>query len=157
MENMKANSPSRSLLCSDDRPAIEGSRGKWWNGGLHAHLDGLEGAQCKVGDELSGRASREIQARLVAVRCLGAGNVGVELLEELVTAVFQGALGRIAEEGRRPAGHDATKAFGARDGRPRLEVARVHLGIDLASTLDKIERREGRVSGSLEGSALIVG
>lgn len=66
-------------------------------GGLHAHLDRLKGAQQHVGEELGGRARGEEHDRPV-----GGGReqvVAVLVLEDLVEAVFPQALERVADEG----------------------------------------------------------
>ena len=102
----------------DLRHAIEGARVGRWHGGLHADLDRLEGAEGEVGQELGRGRGRQVQGRLVALGVLGPGQVRVRLLEVLVPPVLEGALGRVAEEGRAPAGEDAAESFLPEDEAP---------------------------------------
>ena len=141
--------PCGSLLGSHLGDAIERALGKGRNGRLDADLDGLEGAEGDVGNELGRGAGRQVEQRLVPVGGVRACQVRVELLEELVTAVLEGALGRVAEEGRAPAREDAAEALGAANLAPRLEVALVQVGVDLAAALDQVKRRHGRMCKAL--------
>jgi hypothetical protein len=78
------------------------------------------------------------------------GKVGVFLLEELIPAVFEGTLGRVAKEGRAPTGEDTADSLAMIDGLPSLDVTLVQRRVDLASSLDKIQRSNGRVGQALE-------
>jgi hypothetical protein len=119
---------------------------------LHADLDGLEGAQGNVREELGRRGRGEVESRPVLDGGLGADRVGVGLLEVLVPAVLEGALGRVPEQRRAPAREDAAEALAAVYLAPGLEVARVQLGVDLAAGLDEVERGDARVRESLVAS-----
>lgn len=47
---------------------------------------------------------------------------------------------RVPKEGRRPAGEYTTNSFGPADLTPGFKISLVHLGIDLSTTLDKVQR-----------------
>lgn len=85
--------PSNALFACDFGDAVEGTIGEWRHRGLHANLDGLEGAEGNVGNELGGGTGGEVQPGLVAISILLPKQVGVELLEELVSSVLESALG----------------------------------------------------------------
>lgn len=75
---------------------------------LHPDLDGLHGAERDVGEDLGGGGAREVDEGLVLGGVLGAGHVGVRLLEVLVEAVLERALRAVAHERRRPSPEEAT-------------------------------------------------
>ena len=112
---------------------------------LHAHLDRLPRTQREIGEELGARAGREVDDGLVGV---GEPFIAVEVLEDLVEAVFPRALEAVADEGRRPAEEDAADAFGPVDGRPGGQVGAVDFGVDLAPAFDEVEGGDGGVGGS---------
>ncbi len=143
--------PGGALLGHDLADAVKGALVRVRDGALGADLDGLKGAERNVGEELGRRGRGEVEARLVLGGGLGPREVGVGLLEVLVPAVLEGALGRVAEQRRGPAGEDAADALGAEDFAPRLDVARVELGVDLAAGLDEVEGRDGGVGEALWG------
>lgn len=92
------------------------------DGRLHPHLDGLEGAEGDVGQELGRRRRGEVDDRLVGV---GEEPVAVGVLEDLVEAVLAGALEGVAHGRGGPAEEDAAEALGAVDGAPGAEVGAV--------------------------------
>ena len=106
------------------------------DGGLHAHLDGLERAQKHVGDKLGAGAGTEVYQGAVAV---GKHVVTVLVLEDLVEAVFAHALERIPHKRGRPAEEDAADALFGIDGAPALEIRLVDARYHLTSGLDQIE------------------
>jgi hypothetical protein len=55
----------------------------------------------------------------------------------------------VSEEGRAPPGEDAPEALGARDLGPGIEIALVHLWIDLESAFDQVEGSHGSMRGAL--------
>lgn len=86
---------SVAFLGDDLAPSLAQVVGVGWQGGLHAHLDGFEGAEEDVGDELGGCRGAEIDD------CLG--RVGEEFLavvvfEDFVGAVFACALEGVSDE-----------------------------------------------------------
>lgn len=85
--------PCYAFLTGDDREAGECTAGEGWDGGLHSDFDGFKGAEGEVRDEFGGGAGGEVQRGFVLVCALFAGEVGVELLEEFVAAVFECSLG----------------------------------------------------------------
>lgn len=116
---------------------------------MHADLDGFEWTEGKIGDELGGGTSCQVDRRLVLVGILSADEIGVEFLEEFIPSVFEGSLCAVTEESRGPASVDATESFGTCNLSPGLEVTSVHLGVDLATTFDKIEGGDSSVSKTL--------
>jgi hypothetical protein len=84
------------------------------------------------------------------VRVVLAREVGVRLLEEFIPAVLERALSRVPEEGRTPAGEDATETLRPIDDAPSLEVALVQLGVDLATGLYEIQGGNGGVGQALD-------
>lgn len=79
---------------------------------------------------------------------VGEGLFAVEVLEELIEAVFAGALERVAHKGRGPAEEDAAEAFFGEDCAPCGDVGGVDLGVDLAAAFDEVEGRYPCVSRS---------
>lgn len=55
----------------------------------------------------------------------------------------------VSEERRAPAGEDPAQTLRAADLGPGLKVAFVQVGVDLASTFDKVQRRHRRVCQAL--------
>ena len=97
---------------------------------LHTHFDRFEWAEGQVGEEFCTGGCAEVDDRFVGV---GEEPVAVEVLEDLVEAVFAGALEGVADEGWGPAEEDASEAFFGGDGAPGLEVGGVDFGVDLAA------------------------
>lgn len=139
-----------ALLGRDGADAVEGAGVGVGNGALHTDLDSLKGAEGDVGKELGRGRGSEVQTRLVLVSGLRAGQVRVCLLEVFIPAVLESSLGRVSKEGGTPAGEDAADALGAVDLAPGLKVARVELGVDLATGLDEIKGSDGSMSEALK-------
>ena len=99
-------------------------------GRLHPHLDGLEGAQGDIGQELGRGGSTEVDDSLGGV---GEEPLAIEVLEDLVKTVLAGALEGVADEGGGPAEEDAAHALFGEDAAPGLDVGGVDLGVDLAA------------------------
>lgn len=97
---------------------------------LHAHFDGLEGAEGQVGEEFGGCGRGEVDDCFVGV---GEEGVAVGVLEDFVEAVFAGALEGVADEGGGPAEEDAAEAFGFVDAAPGAHVGGVDFRVDLAA------------------------
>lgn len=95
------------------------------DGALHADLDGLEWAERNIGKELSGSRGGEVQCCLVLGCCLWAREIRIGLLEILIPAILERALGRVAKESRAPAGEDAAYTVGAVNLAPSLRVTLV--------------------------------
>ena len=92
MRRWSRHSPSCAFFRSDSRETIEGARRKWWNGGLHADLNSLEGAESYVGDELGRCTGRQIKRRLISISHLLSNKIGIELFEVLVASIFERSL-----------------------------------------------------------------
>jgi hypothetical protein len=142
------------LLSDDLAPALPQITCERRVGGLHAHLDSLERAQCDVSEELSRRGRRQEND------CLGRSGsqlLAVQVLEDFVEAVLASALHRVADECGRPPGEDAAQPFFRVDQLPCLRVGLVQFGVDLAAAFDlELARqwlRTWRVAG---GAALCV-
>lgn len=133
---------SVAFLRHDLAPAFSQVVRVWWERRLHAHLDRFEGAEEDVGDEFGGSAGAEVDDGLGGV---GEEFLAVVVLEDFVGTVLSGALEGVADEGRGPAEADTTHAVGTHDPAPCLEVAGVHLGVDLSSAFHEVERRDGCV------------
>jgi len=145
LSQISANSPRYTFGFDDLADSIHGSSGEGRHGSLHAHLDGFKRAETDISKELGRRGPCEVDPSLVRDGCFGAGQIGVELLEELVAAVLEGSLDAVAEEGRRTASVDAAEAVGFDDLAPAVHVARVELAVDLAAAFDKVEGCHGPV------------
>ncbi len=129
---------------------------------MHSYLNGLEGTERDVGDEFGRSTGSEIEGSLITICIVLSRQIGVELLEELITSILESTLGlagdishvrlergngtyRISKEGRAPAGEDTTEAFSPTDLAPRLEVPLVHLGIHLPPAFDQVQRCHSRM------------
>lgn len=134
--------PGHALLAHHLAPPLAQVLGVRGEGGLHADLDRLEGAQEDVGDELGRRGGAQVDERPVRV---GEEVVAVLVLEDLVEAVLAQALEGVADERGGPAEEDPAEALGREDAAPGLEVGRVQLAVDLSSGLDQVERGHERV------------
>ena len=126
----------QTLLGGHLPPALAQGARVGRQGGLHADLDGLEGAEGHVGEEFGGGARAEEDERAV---CVGEELLAVEVLEVLVEAVLAGSLEGVAHEGGRPAEEDAAQTFFGEDGAPCGQVGGVDLGVDLAPAFDEVE------------------
>lgn len=105
---------------------------------MHADLDGFKGAETKIGEEFGRGRCSQIEAGLPFFSILFPHQVRVEVLEILITSIFDGTLDRVAEEGGAPTSEDSSNALSSPNRPPSLEVALVELGIDLASAFDEI-------------------
>jgi hypothetical protein len=103
---------------------------KRWQGSLHADLDCFHGAQRDISQELCGGRGSEENDLFGDVGC---ESLAIEVFEDLVEAVFAGALHGVADEGGRPAEEDAAQAFFGVDHFPGLRVGLVEGGVDLAT------------------------
>lgn len=144
-------------------PAFAQRVGVWRERRLHAHLDGLEGAEEDVGDELGGRGCAQVDEGRVGI---GEGALAVEVLEDFVEAVLARALKGVADKGGRPAEDcagglvfvtrlrseedrtNATHALLGGNGAPCLHIALVDVGVDLTSAFDQVEGRDCCVGGA---------
>ena len=113
---------------------------------MHADFDSFERAETDVSEELSRSRTSEIDPSLVLDSGLRSSQIRVELLEEFVASVFEGALDAVTEEGGRATGVDTTDAVRFDDLAPAVQVTRVELCIDLTTAFDKIEGCYGPVS-----------
>jgi hypothetical protein len=93
LEDLRIDIPGYALLGDHGRNATEGTLNLWWNGRLHAHLDGLERTQSYVGDELGGGTGGQVDRCLPFCGLFLADEVAVEFLEEFVSAVLERSLG----------------------------------------------------------------
>lgn len=119
------------------------------NCALHSHLDGFKRAKGHIGQKFGRGRGGQIDGSLVVVCSFWSSHVAVSLLEVFIPTILESSLGTVSEECRAPTSHDATETFGAIDFPPSLKVASVELRIDLASGLDKIERRHSSVGKTL--------
>ena len=105
----------------------EGARGAR----LDLDLSHLERAERDVGEDLGARGAREPDGGLVLGSQLLPGEVHVRVLEELVEAVLEHALERVADEGRAEALPEALGALLREDraetGEKALVLARAYL------------------------------
>ena len=83
---------SDTLTADDFADAVECAVCEWWKCGLHTNLDSFERTETDVGKEFSGGGTSEVDIGLVLDGVLLADLIRVELLEELVAAVFESAL-----------------------------------------------------------------
>jgi hypothetical protein len=67
------------------------------------------------------------------------------MLEDLIKPVFSGTLQGIPDKRRGPAEKDAAESFFGIDLTPGREIRAVDAGVDLASTFDQVEWRDGRM------------
>jgi len=160
--------PSSSFNSHDLRDTIVCSSGERRHTGLHANFDSFERTERNVGKEFGRSRSRQVEPGFVLVRILSAGQIGIELLEPLISAIFEGTLGledisglsmspglrpsthRVAEQCWRATSVDTTDTFCTTDLAPSLKVALVHLWINLSTAFDKIQRSDGEVGETLE-------
>lgn len=84
--------PSHTFFAGDCRDTTECAGSEWGNGGLHPNLDSLKRTQGDVGDELGRSTSGEVESGFVAMSSFLSGQVGVELLEKFITAIFESTL-----------------------------------------------------------------
>lgn len=94
-EDLRIDSPGHAFLSDHGRDTAEGAFNIGWNGCLHAHFDGLEGAQSYVGDELSRRTGSQVDGGLPFDGIFLTDKVTVEFLKELVAAVLECSLGLV--------------------------------------------------------------
>ena len=125
-----------TFLCNDRGNAIESACCEWGDSSLHADLDSFEGTESNIGDEFSRSTSCQVDRRLVLIGVFSPDEVRVEFLEEFVSSVFEGSLCAVAEESWRPSSVDSAESFGAANLAPGLEVASVHLGVNLATAFN---------------------
>jgi hypothetical protein len=128
---------------------LECTRKRGRDRSLDPHLDRFKWTQRDIGQKLGGRRAGEVDGGSVFLCVLGPGEIAIVFLEELVAAVFEGALGGVAEEGGRPPCEDAAEPLGTRDCCPRLEVAFVETRVYLAPAFDEVEGCDGGVCEAL--------
>jgi hypothetical protein len=140
-QGVRIDSPGHAFLGDHGRDTAEGAFNIRWDGCLHAHFDGLEGAQSYVGDELSRRTGSQVNGGLPFESIFLTDKVTVELLEELVAAVLECSLGlvrisvyshwsvrltyAVAKESGAPAGKYSTKTLDRANRGERLHIALV--------------------------------
>ena len=86
------NLPGKAFFTSDGGDPIEGASSERRNSRLHANLDSLKRTKSKVGNELGGRTGSQVNGCLIAVCQVLSRKIGVELLEEFVSTIFEGPL-----------------------------------------------------------------
>lgn len=112
--------------CDELREGVEQSLGEVGLS-LDSNLDGLEGAQRNVRDDLRRRGGSQVDQRLLQLRLLLMMilimmilmmilmmirfSAGILVLEVLVEAVFAGALRAVAQQRRRPAPEESPHAL----------------------------------------------
>lgn len=160
------NIPSDTFFSDDGVEASKRAIGERRDGCLHADLHCFEWTEGNVGNELSRSRCSKVKPGLVSVGILLACQVGIVLLEELVTSVFEGTLGlqpvsmlrgkrsehathRITEEGRAASSVDTTDTLSPANLAPGLEVPLIHLGVDLTTTFDQIKGRDSPMGHTL--------
>ena len=84
--------PSDALSADNLVDTVESSSSERWNSRLHSDLHSLKRTETNIGEELGGRRTSKIDPSLVLLRTLLTRKIRVELLEELVAAVFEGTL-----------------------------------------------------------------
>ena len=123
------------LVGRHGRQGSHGARGEGARGrGLDLDLGHFQGTQGNVGKELCRGRGRAPDQALVSLGVLLAGEGRVLVFEDLVQAVLEGALGRVAEEGGEPA---LPQGHGSLLSGNRLEASdqtSVLLGVDLSSS-----------------------
>lgn len=140
-----SDSPSDTLSGDDLVDSIESALGKRRQSGLHANLHSFERTETDISEEFGRCRSSEVDPSLVLDRVLGSSQVGIVFLEEFVATVLERSLDAITEESWRATRIDSTKAVCFDDFAPAIHVALVDLAVDLATTLDEIERCDGPV------------
>jgi hypothetical protein len=81
--------PSCAFFGNHSRDAAKRSGGKRWNRGLHSDLDSLKRAERNVRYKLRRRTGSQVNRRPPFVSDFLANEVAIELLEKLVSAVFE--------------------------------------------------------------------
>lgn len=113
--------------------------------GLHLDLDHLHGAQGDVGEDLGRGGAGEPDDASVLGGGLLASQVGVVVLEELVQAELEAALGRVADERGQPALEERAAALLLHDGADGAAQALVLDGVHLHVALGHIQGRHSQV------------
>lgn len=131
-----------ALLLDDLGPALTQRVGVRRERGLHADLDGLEGAEEDVGDELGTGAGSQVYQRAVRAR---EQIVTVDVLEHLVEPVLAHPLEAVPDQRRRPPEEHPPDPLVRKYRPPRRKVARVQLRVHLSSCLDQIQWSHQRV------------
>ena len=160
--------PGYTLLGDDRGNTAECASEIRRNGGLHAHLDRLEWAEGDVGDQFGGSTGGQIERGFPFGGILLSNEIAVELLEVLVSTIFECSLGlsplisdflgnivigwlshTVAEESGTPTGEHTAEALGSTDRGEGLHVTLVELRVNLAAAFDEIKRGYCRVSEAL--------
>ena len=126
----------KSFLCSDGVDSVQSTGSEWRDGCLHANLDGFEWAESEISNEFSRSGGSQVDGCLVLGSVFRTDNVTIELLEILISSIFESSLGRVSKEGWGPSCVDTTETFGTSNLPPGLEVTGVQLGIDLTTAFD---------------------
>jgi hypothetical protein len=121
---------TNALLPDDLCPSLPQRMRKRRQRSLHADLDSLHGTQGEISEELGGRGGGKEDDLF---RGAGREPLAVEVLEDLVEAVFACALHAVADEGWCPAEEHAAQTFFGVDHLPGLRVGLVEGGVDLAA------------------------
>lgn len=129
---------------------MEGTSEGRWNRCLHADLDSFKWAETKIGEKLSGSRGGQEETGLVFFGVFFSHKLGIEMLEELISSIFDTTLDGVTSESRTPASKDSSDTLSPPNLSPGLEIALVEIGVDLTSALDKIEGSNGCMCCALE-------
>ncbi len=110
-------------------------------GSLHSDLKGLHGAEEAISDDLSAGRGKEETDCLVLLG-LGAEDVFVDILEDLVEAELSETLHGVADDGGLPSEEESFNSCLSLDGGQSVAQRLVDLGVDLLSALDEVQRSD---------------
>ncbi len=118
---------------------MEGTGEGRWNGCLHADLDSFERAKTKIGKKLGRSRGSQEETSLVFFGVFFSHKLGVEVLKEFISSIFETTLDGVTSESRTPASKDSSDTLSPADLSPGLDIALVKIRVDLTSALDEIE------------------
>merc|ERR1712156_1267788 len=134
-----------ALGVHDLRPALASGSGECASvAGLHAHLQGLHGAEEDVGNDLSAGGGDKETDSLVLIG-LGTEGSPVDILEHFVEAELSEALHAVADESGEPSESEALETLLSVDRPEAVRNTLVETRVSLHAALDDIKRADSSV------------